>query len=51
MVCVMYLLPLAPQIAQSRPCLYTVSPKVGVVYILGAVGKGFLQLLSCCLRF
>ena len=32
------------QIAQSRSYLYTLGPKVGVIYILGAVGYG------CCIR-
>ena len=28
------------QIAVSRSCLYTLRPKVGIIYILGAMGFG-----------
>ena len=28
------------QMAQSRSCLYTLRPKVGIIYTLGAIGIG-----------
>ena len=37
------ILSLGLQIAQSRSCLYTLSAKVGIYYILGAIGYGGLN--------